>query len=56
MAGAKIVLIRSWLRNASRPFSLEMSTSSIGHLAGERSDLASAKCQSHVSSRDLYEG
>jgi hypothetical protein len=44
MARARILWIRSWLRNALRPSLLEMSTSTAGHMAGERSDISSFIC------------
>jgi len=44
MTGARIDWIRSWQRNASRPFSLAMRTNSICYLSGGRLFVASFDC------------
>ena len=44
MSGARIDWIRSWLMNASRPFSLATMTNSTGHVARERSNVAPSDC------------
>ena len=44
MAGTRIVCIRSWLRNAARPFSIAVRTNSTGRLIGERLEVAMSDC------------
>ena len=44
IAGPMIHWIRSWQINVSRPLALAMKTSSTGHFAGERTEVASSDC------------